>query len=115
VVSAVVVLAVLAGSYQPLAYGQMESSVLAFPGLRAGQGIRTVNNVGGISEDFFVPPQGGKFSLFVSLDNTGAYPVTIERCHCRRLTRPAGRAGALFDAGYGRFGSAAPAHLARPA
>jgi|SRR5712691_9242258 len=77
-IATLVVPAALAGSYQPLSYGETGNSVMAFPGLPTGQGIHLVNNVGGFSEDFYLPPQRGTFSLFASLDNNGAYPVTIE-------------------------------------
>jgi hypothetical protein len=77
-VATLVILAVLAGSYQPLTYGESENSAMAFPGLPTGQGIHPVNNMGGFSEDFYLPPQRGTFSLFASLGNYGTYPITIE-------------------------------------
>lgn len=77
-VATLVILAALAGSYQPLTYGESENSAMAFPGLPTGQGIHPVNNMGGFSEDFYLPPQRGTFSLFASLGNYGTYPITIE-------------------------------------
>ena len=45
VATAVVVLAVLAGTYQPVQFGEAYGG--AFPGLPAGTAFRTVNNFGG--------------------------------------------------------------------
>ncbi len=50
----------------------------AFPGLPTGTGIHPVSNLGGFSEDFYVPPQRGTYSLFASIINNGPQTVTIE-------------------------------------
>jgi hypothetical protein len=70
----------LAGHYQPLTAGNggAFSTILAPPGLPAGQGIREVNTLGGLHEDFYVPPQRGTFWLLVDVENEGPEAVTIK-------------------------------------
>jgi len=68
----------LADAYRPLAFGEDSTTALAYPGLPAGHGIRTVNTFGGIREDIYIPPQRGTFYLFVSVMNAGSRSVIIE-------------------------------------
>lgn len=68
----------LASDYQPLSYGDTSTRALAYPGLPAGHGIRTVNTFGDVREDWYIPPQRGTFYLYVSITNTGSRPVIIE-------------------------------------
>ena len=74
--AAVVVLAVLAGTYQPVQFGG--ESGAGFPGLPTGTGIHFVNTFGGQQGELYVPPQAGVFTLKVSVYNTGPETVTIE-------------------------------------
>lgn len=74
--AAVVVLAVLAGTYQPVQFGG--ESGAGFPGLPTGTGIHFVNTFGGQQGELYVPPQAGIFTLKVSVYNTGPETVTIE-------------------------------------
>src|SRR5215469_10649011 len=76
--SALVAVSVLAATYQPLSFGNTENTAELYPGLPAGQGIHAVNTVGGLHEDFYIPPQRGTFSLFADITNSGSYAVTIE-------------------------------------
>ncbi len=57
------VLLAKAAVYQPLGWGgdQFDPS---------GVGIRPVNLFGHYREDFYVPPQRGKFTFFVSMQNS---------------------------------------------
>jgi hypothetical protein len=65
-----------AAAYQPVGWGDMESS---FPGMPTGVGIKVVNNFGLLSGgDYYVPPQRGVFSFGVTLFNNGSRPVIIE-------------------------------------
>src|SRR5215467_1459490 len=73
-----IVLAVLADHYQPLRYGDTGSADLAYPGLRAPQGARTVNTFGGVREDVYLPPQHGVFFLFAAVMNDGSLAVIIQ-------------------------------------
>ncbi len=50
----------------------------AFPGLPAGRGIHPVNHLGGLGEDFLVPPQRGTYSLVASVISNGPQTVMIE-------------------------------------
>jgi hypothetical protein len=75
--AAVVIAAAAASQYQPLGYGSSGSSIEAFPGIPAGQGIRPVNNLGRFHEDIYIPPQRRVFSLFADIRNNGTHPVTI--------------------------------------
>jgi hypothetical protein len=75
VAAAVVALAVLAGTYQPVQFGGTGGG--AFPGLPAGTGIRAVNTFGGATGETYVPPQRGVFTLTESIQNTGPRTVTI--------------------------------------
>ncbi len=77
-VAVVAVAATLAARYQPIAYGGLSNSAELFPGLPPGHGIHAVNNLGGFSQDIYLPPQRGPFSLLASLRNNGPYPITIE-------------------------------------
>jgi hypothetical protein len=74
-VAAVVALAVLAGTYQPVQFGDEYGG--AFPGLPAGTGIRSVNTFAGATGETYVPPQRGVFTLTESIQNTGPQTVTI--------------------------------------
>ncbi len=75
--AAVVIVAVAASRYQPVGYGDSGSSLEAFPGLPAGRGIHPVNDLGGLHEDMYIPPQRRVFSLFASITNNGTHAVTI--------------------------------------
>ncbi len=79
VAAAASVLLSIADAYRPLAYGFDGSTTLAYPGLSAGHGIRAVNTFGGIREDLYIPPQRGKFYLFVSVMNVGSRSVILEK------------------------------------
>lgn len=72
------VLAVLSATYQPIAYGSVGNTEEAFSGLPTGHGIHAVNDFGWLSEDIFIPPQRGTFSLFADIANNGTFPITIE-------------------------------------
>jgi hypothetical protein len=74
--TAAVVLAVLAGTYQPLQFGG-ETGV-TFPGLRTATGSTLVNTFGGREGDWYIPPQSRAFAVVLSLSNAGPEPVTIE-------------------------------------
>src|SRR6266699_7151795 len=50
---------------------------LRVPGLPAGRGFRVVNNLGGVHQDIYVPPQRGTFALVATITNNGTHPVTI--------------------------------------
>lgn len=76
--STLITVSVLAGTYQPLSFGGVGNSAELYPGLPAGPGIQAVNTVGGLHEDFYIPPQRGTFSLFADVTNNGSYAVTIE-------------------------------------
>ncbi len=89
-VAALVVVATLAGAYQPLALGGTGNSAELYPGLPAGVGIHPVNNFGGVGEDIYIPPQRGTFSLFVDLYNSGTYAVTIQSVTVPQPLTPAG-------------------------
>ncbi len=73
---AVVVLAVLAATYQPVQYGYESGG--AFPGLPTGVGLRDVNTFGGAPGETYAPPQRGVFTIVEAIDNTGPETVTIE-------------------------------------
>jgi len=91
----VIVLAVLAAHYQPLRYGDTETN-LAYPGMRAPQGARSVNTFGGVREDFYLPPQNAAFFLFADVMNDGSRAVII-----RAVTVP--KDGPLRQAGMTRY------------
>ena len=74
--AAVLVLAVLAATYQPVQFGGMEGG--DYPGLPAGTGIRFVNTFGSATGQIYVPPQSGVFTITESIYNPGPEPVTIE-------------------------------------
>jgi hypothetical protein len=90
VAAALVIIAVLAGTYQPLAFGSTGNSAERYPGLPTGVGIHPVNNFGGVSEDIYIPPQRGTFSLFVDIYNGGTYAVTIQSVRVPQPLTPAG-------------------------
>jgi hypothetical protein len=73
---AVVVAAVLAGTYQPVQFGGSYGGV--YPGMPAGVGIRSVNTFGGAVGETFIPPQHGAFTITESIYNAGPRAVTIE-------------------------------------
>lgn len=85
-----VTVAILAGTYQPLTFGSTGNSAELYPGLPAGAGIHPVNNFGGVSEDIYIPPQRGTFSLFVDIYNNGTYAVTIQAVTVPRPLTSAG-------------------------
>jgi hypothetical protein len=76
VTTAVVVLAVLAGTYQPLRFGDFYGG--DFPGLPHGTGLRSVNTFAGATGEIYVPQQSGVFSVIPSIANDGPLAVTIE-------------------------------------
>ena len=90
VAAALVIVAVLANTYQPLTLGGLGNSAELYPGLPAGVGIHYVNNFGGVSEDIYIPPQRGTFSLFVDIYNNGTYAVTIQSVTVPQPLTPAG-------------------------
>ncbi len=74
--TAVVVLAILAGTYQPVQFGDSYGG--SFPGLPAGTGLRDVNTFGAATGQIYAPPQSGVFSVMPSIYNHGPETVTIE-------------------------------------
>jgi hypothetical protein len=72
--TAVIVLAVLAGTYQPVGFGDSWGG--SFPGLP--DGTRPVNTFLGQAGQLYAPPQAGVFSLRPSIFNSGPETVTIE-------------------------------------
>jgi hypothetical protein len=92
----VIVLLAKAAGYQPLTYGSTGDSVLAYPGLPAAQGARTVNTFGSLRQDVYIPPQreGYAFYLFEDIANSGSRAVTIESVGLPRYSAltPAGPA-----------------------
>jgi hypothetical protein len=74
--AAVIVLAVLAATYQPVQFGGAWGGT--FPGLPAGVGIRAVNTFGGTTGQTYIPPQSGIFTITESIFNPGPEPVIIE-------------------------------------
>jgi len=74
--AAVVVLAVPAGTYQPIRFGDTYGG--DFPGLPHGRGLRSVNTFAGATGEIYVPPQSGAFSVIPSIYNDGPLSVTIE-------------------------------------
>src|ERR1700683_3731376 len=59
--AAVIVLAGLAATYQPIAEGGQWG--VGYPGMPSGTGIRTVNNFLNVSNgDIYIPPQRGVFT-----------------------------------------------------
>jgi hypothetical protein len=73
---ALVALAVLAWTYQPVEFGD-EGGVL-FPGLPAAVGVRDVNTFGGAMGEIYAPPQPGVFTIVETIANAGPQAVTIE-------------------------------------
>jgi hypothetical protein len=71
-----VVLAVLAGTYQPIRFGDFYGG--DFPGLPHGTGLRSVNTFAGAAGEIYVPQQSGAFSVIPSIANNGPLAVTIE-------------------------------------
>jgi hypothetical protein len=74
--TAVVALAVLAGTYQPIRFGDFYGG--DFPGLPHGTGLRSVNTFAGATGEIYVPQQSGAFSVIPSIANNGPLAVTIE-------------------------------------
>lgn len=74
-VTATAVLTTLAGTYQPLQFGDSYGGL--FPGLPLGIGLRSVNTFGGATGEIYAPPQAGVFSLMPAIFNTGPATVTI--------------------------------------
>ena len=74
--AAVVVLAVLAGTYQPVQFGG--ETGLRFTGLPTATGSKFVNTFGGQQGDWYIPQQSGPFTMVMSISNMGPEPVTIE-------------------------------------
>jgi hypothetical protein len=74
--AAVVVLATLAGTYQPVQYGDAGGGTL--PGMPAAKDVQTVNTFGNDQGETYVPPQVGVFTITETIQNTGPQPVTIE-------------------------------------
>jgi len=72
----VVVLAVLADTYQPIP--QSGEDGIVFPGLPQGTGITTVNTFGGVPGELYAPPQLGTFTMVEGIYNRGPEAVTIE-------------------------------------
>jgi len=77
VVAALVVLTVLAWTYQPIPPFSGEGGG-SFPGLPAGTGLRVVNTFGTQTGQLYVPPQSGAFTVVEGIQNTGPEAVTIE-------------------------------------
>lgn len=75
-VTVVIMLAVMAGTYQPLVPGSIGGYSIA--GLPSGSGIRYVNTFGDSTGDLYIPPQKGVFTVLVSIANSGPEAVTIE-------------------------------------
>ena len=73
---ALVVLGLLASTYQPLAFGGSAGGT--FPGLPAGSPGRPVNSCGGLTPGSCIPAQRGVFTIVESIQNTGPNAVTIE-------------------------------------
>jgi hypothetical protein len=73
--AAAVILAVLAGTYQPVQFGNQYGG--AYPGLPAGK-LQYVNRFGLDTGQVYAPPQAGVFTLVESLANDGPEPVRIE-------------------------------------
>jgi hypothetical protein len=74
--AAVVVLAILAGTYQPVLYGDAGGGTL--PGMPAAKDVQTVNTFGNDQGETYVPPQLGVFTITETIQNTGPESVTIE-------------------------------------
>jgi hypothetical protein len=74
--AAVVVLAILAATYQPVQFGDASGNLP--PGMPAGQGLQSVNTFGNEQGEIYVPPQLGVFTISETILNTGPQPVTIE-------------------------------------
>jgi hypothetical protein len=76
VVVAFVVIALLAGAYQPLEFGGSWGGTV--PGLGATAVGRNVNNFGGQTGQFYIPPRRTAFTIVESIQNSGPTTVTIE-------------------------------------
>lgn len=72
VATAVIVLAVMAGTYQPLGPGG------ASPEVSGATGIRNVNTFGSSTGDIYVPPQKGPFTIWVNIGDSGPAAVTVQ-------------------------------------
>jgi hypothetical protein len=76
--AAAVVTTILAGTYQPLDFGDAYSPASNFPGVPAGTGIGPVNTFGIDRGQIYIPPQAGRFAVTGFIANEGPRPVTIE-------------------------------------
>ncbi|HEY7262798.1 MAG TPA: hypothetical protein VH589_15095 [Trebonia sp.] len=72
IATAVIVLAVMAGTYQPLGPGG------AGPAVSGATGIRNVNTFGASAGDIYIPPQKGPFTIWVNIGDSGPAAVTVE-------------------------------------
>ncbi|MDR0341523.1 MAG: hypothetical protein LBI49_00140 [Nocardiopsaceae bacterium] len=72
VAAAGIVLAVLAGTYQPLVPGGAGSAV------SGAAGIRNVNTFAASTAEIYIPSQKGPFTVWVNIRNSGPEAVTIE-------------------------------------
>jgi hypothetical protein len=70
VISAVAVVVPLAATYQPTTWGCCEFGPLG--------DVRAVNLFAHYRADFYVPPQRGKVTFIVTIQNNGSWPVSIE-------------------------------------
>jgi hypothetical protein len=68
--AAVVVLVLLAATYQPV---QFAGAGGRYPGLPTGTGLRVVSG-----QQIYVPPQRGVFTIGETIENTGPQAVTVE-------------------------------------
>jgi len=76
ITAALVVLAILVVTYQPVQYGG--EAGIGFPGLPTGVGLRDVNTFGGATGEIYAPQQRGVFTIVAAIDNAGPETVTIE-------------------------------------
>jgi hypothetical protein len=76
VTTALVVLLVLAWTYQPVQFGDQDG--VQFPGLPTAVGVRDVNTFGGAMGEIYAPPQRGVFTIVETIANNGPLAVTIE-------------------------------------
>jgi hypothetical protein len=115
VAAAASVLMSIANGYKPLSYGDTGMLNLTYPGLPAGHDIRTVNTVGGVREDHYIPPQKGTFYLFVSIMNNGSRGVTVEKVFMPRNSDLRSAGPALYSrppgVGYGAIATPRPSHV----
>jgi hypothetical protein len=77
--AAVMVLAALAATYQPVQFGGAWGGTL--PGLPAGTGVGQVNTFGALTGQTDIPPQSGVFTITESIYNTGPAPDAERLLH----------------------------------